>query len=295
MRSSIALAMAATASISVAGMSAAAPADGKELVVLGDSFSANAWMVDDHAVECRHGDTSWPTRLSTLMGVAGTSNYADLSCPGASLDTPPSYTAGTETKQADQAGAFGSRTKLVALQFGLNDRWGANDATMWYSLQHCVLDLVQGCGTEAAAQNRLVDSTQLTGEKYADRLRGVITYIKYYAPNARIMLVGYPEFFPGGRDSVCFNAFGVARFVQPRGQAAIEALDRLDRAQREAAALLGVEFFDSRAATAGHGLCTDEPWLNGFQDPRNPDAIPFHPAARGDEAVATGIRAQIGG
>ncbi|MGW4244904.1 SGNH/GDSL hydrolase family protein [Nocardia sp. NPDC004722] len=261
--------------------------------MLGDSFSANAWMVEDHATECRHGDTSWPTRLSTLMGVAGTPDYADLSCPGASLDTPPSYTATTEAQQADQAGAFGPRTKLVALQFGLNDRWGTDDTTLWYALQHCVLDLIGGCGTEATAQNRLVGPDKLTGAKYAERLRSVITYIKYYAPNARIVLVGYPEFFRPGQDSVSFNAFGVVRFVQPRGQAALDALDRLDRAQREAATLLGVDFFDARAATTGHGLGTDQPWLNNFQDPRDPNAIPFHPTPRGDEAVATAIHDQF--
>ncbi|WP_157392285.1 SGNH/GDSL hydrolase family protein [Nocardia terrae] len=293
MRSWIAVVLAVGVSACAAGMGTAAPADSRELVVLGDSFSANAWAVDSQ--ECRHGDTSWPTQLSKLMGEADASDYLDLSCPGASIDTPPSYTAAWEAKQADQAGAFGPRTKVVALQFGLNDRWGTNDTTLWYALQQCVLDLIRGCGTEAAAANRIVDDSNLTGAKYAERLANVITYVKYYAPNARIVLVGYPEFFRIGQDAVCFNAFGAVRFIQPRGQAAIESLDRLDQAQREAARLLGVEFFDSRAVTAGHGLCTEQPWLNDYQDPRDPTAIPFHPSVRGDEAVAAGIRDQIAG
>lgn len=294
MRSWIAVALAVVASTIGAGPVTAAPADGKALVVLGDSFSANQWVVDSQAVECRHGETSWPTRLSRLMGVADSADYLDMSCPGAALDTPPSHTAAWEAKQADEKGAFGPRTKVVALQFGLNDRWGGNEATLWYALQQCVLDLVRGCGADAAVPSRSMDSSDITPERYAERLRNVITYVKYYAPNARIVLVGYPELFRAGQDAVCFSAFGVLRFVQPRGQAAIDSVNRLDQAQRAAARLLGVEFFDARAATAGHGLCSEQSWINDYQDPRDPGAIPFHPSARSDEVVANGIHAQAG-
>ncbi|WP_245717502.1 SGNH/GDSL hydrolase family protein [Nocardia jejuensis] len=286
-------AVAIAASVSAVGSGSADAPQGKDLVVLGDSFSANAWIVQSQTSECRHGDTSWPTKLSRLMGVAGTDNYLDMSCPGASLDTPPNYTASWETKQADKAGAFGPRTKVVALQFGINDKWGTAEATAWFALQQCVLNLVQGCGTDAAGQGRMPDPRSVTGAAYADRIRSVVEYVKYYAPAARIVLVGYPEVFKGGQNSVCFGAFGVTNFVQPRGQGAMEMVDRLDTAQREAAQLLGIGFFDTRAATAGHGLCSDQPWINSYQDPKQPNAIPFHPAEPGDTALANGLYAQV--
>lgn len=288
-----AAALAVAASVSGSGIGSADPAEGKELVVLGDSFSSNAWILESETVECWHGQTSWPTQLSGLMGVAGTPDYLDMSCPGASLDTPPNYTAVWEAKQADKQGAFGPRTKLVTLQFGLNDRWGTHETTMWFALQQCVLNLIQGCGTDAADQGRIPDYREVTGTAYAARIRNVVEYVKYYAPNARIVMVGYPELFRTGQDTVCFNAFGVVRFVQPRGGAAIEFVDRLDRAQREAAQQLGIDFFDARAATAGHGLCSEQSWINDFQDPRDPDAIPFHPTERGDAVMATGIHDQV--
>ncbi|NNH72431.1 SGNH/GDSL hydrolase family protein [Nocardia uniformis] len=284
-----AAALAVAASMSGSAVSAADTPEGKELVILGDSFSSNAWILESDTLKCWHGETSWPTQLSALMGVAGTSDYLDMSCPGASLDTPPSYTAVWETKQADKEGAFGPRTELVTLQFGLNDRWGAHETTMWFALQQCVLNLIEGCGTEAADQGRIPDFREVTGTAYAARIRSVVEYVKYYAPNARIVMVGYPELFPAGQDTVCFNAFGVVRFVQPRGRAAIEFVDRLDRAQREAARLLDIDFFDARRATAGHGLCTEDSWINDFQDPRDPNAIPFHPSVRGDAEMASGI------
>ncbi|SUD47526.1 Lipase 2 precursor [Nocardia otitidiscaviarum] len=286
--------LALAASGTGAGVGTAAPVEGKTLVVLGDSFSSNAWILESETIDCWHGETSWPTQLSQRMGVAGTSDFLDMSCPGASLDTPPNYTAAWEAKQADKQGAFGPRTELVTLQFGLNDRWGAHETTMWFALQQCVLNLIQGCGPDAAEQGRIPDYREVTGAAYAARIRPVVEYVKYYAPHARILLVGYPELFGSGPESVCFNAFGVARFVQPRGRAAIEFVNRLDTAQREAARLLEIDFYDTRAATAGHGLCSPEPWINDFQDPRDPDAIPFHPSEQGDAVVADGIHAQVG-
>ncbi|MEV6769805.1 SGNH/GDSL hydrolase family protein [Nocardia sp. NPDC051030] len=289
----VAVTLAIAASVSGSGVGAADTAQGKELVVLGDSFSANAWVLQAQTSECRHGDTSWPTQLSRLMGVAGTDDYLDMSCPGASLDTPPNYTASWEAKQAAQVSAFGPRTKVVALQFGINDRWGTQETTAWYALQQCVLNLIQGCGTDATTQGRLPDASTMTGAAYAARIRNVIDYVKYYAPNAHIVLVGYPELFSTGQP-VCFGAFGLTQFVQPRGQAIPDLLDRLDTAQRDAARQLAIDFYDARTATTGHGLCTDQPWINDYQNPQHPTAIPFHPSEQGDAVLANGIYAQAG-
>ncbi|WP_405135635.1 SGNH/GDSL hydrolase family protein [Nocardia sp. NBC_01388] len=280
-----AAALAIAASVSGAGAAGAdAAPGGKAVVVLGDSYSANKWDFFSENAECVHGDTSWPTRLAGLMHG---SDLLDGSCPGASIDTPPGYTLGIETRMADQAGAFGPRTKLVTLQFGLNDHWGSNDVTLWSALQKCVFDLVDGCGPEAVDQDRMPDYHGVSGAIYAQRISNAVTYIKYYAPNARIVLVGYPELFPSGQDALCISVLGVAPYIQPRGRALIEFLDRMDRAQREAAGLLGIDFLDNRTPTAGHGLCSDQPWLNGFGDFRaDPGGLPFHPSAKGDSVVA---------
>ncbi|MCP9625023.1 hypothetical protein NMK54_33295, partial [Nocardia otitidiscaviarum] len=39
-----------------AGVGAAAPAEGKTLVVLGDSFSSNAWILESETIDCWHGE-----------------------------------------------------------------------------------------------------------------------------------------------------------------------------------------------------------------------------------------------
>lgn len=273
----------------------AAPAAGKTLVVLGDSFTANGFRWDADDEECLRGPSSWPTQLSQLMGVAATGDVVDASCSGASLDTGPGYTLVHEALVADELGAFGPRTRVIALQFGLNDEWGATQTTLWTSLLPCVFNLAEGCGPEAAEQGRITDYRGVSGARFAERMSAAVEYLRYYAPNARIVLVGYPELFPSGQDQACVNVLGVGRYVQPRGRAVVEYVDRIDAAQREAAALLGIEFFDSRALTAGHGLCSDQPWLNGILDPRADfTGLPFHPSAHGDAVIARGLFERFG-
>ncbi|MTK43696.1 SGNH/GDSL hydrolase family protein [Nocardia seriolae] len=243
----------------------------------------------------RHGPTAWPVQLSKLMGVHGTDRVSDPSCPGASIDSGPGWTMAQQAQRADREGAFGPNTKLVTLQFGMNDKWGKSDQTLWNSLRPCVFNLALGCDPEAVDEGRIPDFNGVSGALMAKRMSNAVTYIKYYAPNARIVFVGYPELFTPGSSTVCLSVLGVAPFINPRGRAVVEYLDRIDVAQREAAQLLGIDFLDARALTAGHGLCSSQPWLNGIADPRaDLDGLPFHPASQGDAVVANAIYDRYG-
>ncbi|MFD6353703.1 SGNH/GDSL hydrolase family protein [Nocardia tengchongensis] len=272
-----------------------APA-GKELVVLGDSYSANDWNHFEAERNCNHhGPTAWPVQLAKLMGVYGTEDVSDPSCPGASIDSGPGWTMSQQALRADKEGAFGPNTKLVTVQFGMNDKWGKSDRSLWDSLASCVLNVELGCDPEAVDQGRMTDYTGVSGALMAMRMSNTVTYIKYYAPNARIVFVGYPELFTPGTSTVCLSIMGAAPFINPRGRALVEYLDRIDLAQREAAQLLGIDFFDARALTAGHGLCSLQPWLNGILDPRTGiDGLPFHPSTEGDTVLANAIYTRYG-
>ncbi|WP_433725442.1 SGNH/GDSL hydrolase family protein [Nocardia sp. CA-129566] len=287
--------VAAAAWVPAAAQAAPAAAPGSALVALGDSFTANGFRWEVDAKECLRGPASWPTQLSRLMGVAGTSDFVDASCSGAAIQTARGYSLVQEAINADKAGAFGPRTKLIAVQFGLNDTWGTSETTLWTSLIPCVFNLADGCGLEAAEQGRITDYRAVSGSDYAQRIREVVEYLRYYAPQAKIVLVGYPELFPAGQDFACISVLGVGQYVQPRAAALVRYLDRIDAAQRDAAAQLGIEFFDSRAVTAGHGLCSAQPWLNGALDPRaDLVGIPFHPSAHGDSMIAGALYERYG-
>ncbi|MGI5217113.1 SGNH/GDSL hydrolase family protein [Nocardia sp. CA-290969] len=269
--------------------------EGKSVVVLGDSFTANYPKFFSATKECLHAPTSWPTRLSERMGLAGTSDFGDVSCSGSTIATGDGWWLVHEVAAAVEQQAFGPETEVIAIQSGMNDVWSpTGKMTMISSLRRCVFNLVDGCGPEAVDQGRFIDYRNLTGELYADSIRDVVTYMRYYAPNARILLVGYPELFPAGQEHVCVNVLGAGQIVQPRGRAVTEYLDRLDAAQRDAAELLGLEFVGLREATAGHGLCSGDPWLNGVFDPAADIAgIPFHPSAHGDAVAAEVVHERI--
>ncbi|MEC3957035.1 SGNH/GDSL hydrolase family protein [Nocardia sp. CDC153] len=298
----------------VAGVADAESAPtGRSLVVLGDSYTANppcdgllTKCVDTDGTgprACLHGPSSWPAQLSTLMAL-DPEDVENNSCSSATIDTGPvtstgqevpgrgGYTLAQEALAAAKDGAFGPRTRVVAIQLGFNDAW-PRDSTVTADASRvvtCVFDILEGCDENAVAQGRWPDVDAITGSAYAERIRKVVDYVKYYAPNARIELVGYPEVAPEGDSVWCFDLFGLGNWVQPRARAMVEFWDRLQTAEREAAGLLGIDFVDVRPATAGHGLCSNDPWFNGLLDPR-PDhsGLPLHPSAHGDAAVAATV------
>ncbi|MFD7846969.1 SGNH/GDSL hydrolase family protein [Nocardia sp. NPDC059764] len=283
-----------TAPVAGADTDPAASNGGKTLVVMGDSNTANAtWSTmqpQPAGVACPHLPTSWPNQLADRMGLSATQDVADVSCVGAYMwrhGEDHFWTALTEARQAAADGAFGPRTKAVLLQFGLNDAWGA-DHVAQNELVPCLLDVLRGCSTADAATNANPPAL-LTGQDYVDHLRDIVTYIRYYAPNARIVLVGYQELHTPGDQAICMGVLGVPVGL-PRAGAVTDVFDSLRTAPRDGAAALGVEYFDAAAVTAGHGLCSPDPWLNGIFTP-GPDwyGQPGHPTVLGDAAVAQGL------
>ncbi|WP_433565110.1 SGNH/GDSL hydrolase family protein [Nocardia sp. CA-151230] len=310
--------LAAAGSIGTAAADEPAPAEGKTLVVMGDSFAANppcdGVLVkcdgnnDAASHECLHRDTSWPVQLSALMGVAGTADFENATCTNASIDSGPVTSTGQEVPGRDgytlaqlatkaaKNGAFGPRTQVVAIQLGANDEWPRDStATAGAPAQlACAFNIRQGCDTDAVVPGQWPDLDTVTGAAYADRIRKVVDYVKYYAPNAKIELVGYPELAPENSSAWCLDVLGVFHYVQPRGGAINELWNRIDDAERDAAQLLSIDFVDARTPTAGHGLCSTDPWLLGALDPKvNLVGLPFHPSPRGDTAVAAEVYSRI--
>ncbi|MFD3703480.1 SGNH/GDSL hydrolase family protein [Nocardia sp. NPDC058658] len=283
-----------SAVLSVVAPAAADPPGGATAVVLGDSFTATAPVLGHAEDGCTHSVTSWPNQLAREARLAGGSQFVDVSCNGGTLDTGDGWTLVHQARKAFAQGAFGADTRAVLIQVGLNDRWGASTGTAFPSTD-CLLNVVAGCGFEATDQHRLPDYRAVSGAGYADRVRDVVTFVRYHAAGARVALVGYPEVFASDQSSACMDLAGIGRVVQPRAEGYIAYLDKIQQAQREAAALLGIEFLDVRAITAGHGSCTAEPWISGLDGASSLfDGAPIHPNAQGNGAVAAQIRERFG-
>ncbi|MFN3340482.1 MAG: SGNH/GDSL hydrolase family protein [Dietzia sp.] len=258
-----------------------AQAAGVRYVSLGDSYTAGPRY--DPVNPCVSHPAAWPRQVAERWGLGG--DWADGSCSGAVVDGPEDDVAGTHLAELERRGALGPRTELVTFQYGGNERYGGAFRTAAWSIGMCLADLAGGCDT--ARDPGAVRVEAITTDELVRRLtRGgsgdMIGRTRALAPNARIALVGYPTVLP--RDmSVCVPVVGSASIgIQPRAAYAHAVLDRIEEAQRGAAARLGVDFVSLRAATTGHDLCRPpgERWITQVGD-FHEELLPFHPTRTG--------------
>ncbi|WP_185981905.1 SGNH/GDSL hydrolase family protein [Skermania sp. ID1734] len=277
-------------SVGISGPAAADPAPGAAVITLGDSFTATAPLSEPLGGNCMHPPTSWPGQLAADMGIAGTPAFQDFSCNGAAIDTGTGWTL---LQQARAAAPFlGPGTRAVLIQLGFNDAWGSS-ARAFPSFD-CLMDPVRGCDFDAVGQARVPDFRAVTSAGYAERVRTVIDYVRYFAPHARVVFVGYPAIFARPGNTACWDVAVIGHVVQPRAQAYLAFLDALDAAQRDAARILGIDYFNARAVTAGHESCSPEPWIGGLT---SLDSLtvgaPLHPTPFGNGVVAAAMKRQF--
>nr|MDT0665854.1 GDSL-type esterase/lipase family protein [Micromonospora sp. DSM 115978] len=93
------------------------------------------------------------------------------------------------------------------------------------------------------------------------------------APNARVVVLGYPRLFEQTR-SCGWGGLSLAKRELVNDGA--DALTQLISARAAAA---GFEFVDVRPVFAGHGICGTSPWINGSLLTSGAGA--YHPNADG--------------
>jgi lysophospholipase L1-like esterase len=155
-----------------------------------------------------------------------------------------------------QLGALSPATTLVTVTIGGND-----------------VDVVQGIVTcltqgDAACLQALVDAEAKVTTTVRAQLERTYAAIRAKAPNARLVVMGYPDPFeltPSCPQTVTpFTPSGVDLYQ--RGLAN-HAADLLDQVMLDRAAAVGATFVDVRRKFAGHGVCSDDPWIRGIVNP----------------------------
>lgn len=237
-------------------------------VALGDSYTAAPFVPDTQLAEgCFRSDGNYPALLAEELGVE---RLTDVSCSAATTDdlTGPQATAGGRGRVPAQLRVLDRGTDLVTLGIG------ANDEDLFARLISCVTagDEV-GC-TEALASSRAVL------QRTEDRVERALATIEQRAPRARVVLVGYPRLVDPASPCPLLPA--------PEDRLAdLARVERaLDRSLRAAARSAGADYLDLHAASAGHEVCSSDPWVNGPTTDESA-ALAFHPFAAGQEAVAT--------
>lgn len=270
-----------------------APEGGAKVVVFGDSHTSGTnapFRTDERG--CLKGTGSWPARLQANLGMSR-GELIDVSCNGASINSSGLHFS-DQVREAETRGAIGPRTAQIFIQVGKNDQWGLSAVSLRDSVINCLTDLVNGCGDRAIAAGTMQDPAAVTAEYYAQRMEPVIDYLRYYAPNAEITLLGYQQYLPRSGSEVCVRLGGID-LPKSDASALISYMDRLETAIGGAAEILQVHHVDLHAASAGHSSCSADPWANGVLDLRATlIGMPWHPSLRGDSVTAGLLTEQIG-
>ncbi|GAA2145242.1 SGNH/GDSL hydrolase family protein [Kitasatospora kazusensis] len=289
---------AAQASTSATHASAHA-VDAGNYVALGDSYAAGAGVPGQSAGLCLRSDHNYGHLVAAALG---SSSYTDVTCAAAKIKsiTSAQYDAFIRVNDP-QLNAVGPSTTLITLGIGGNDL-GTSDLGIADVIAACVSGaVIDPFGTPCHnyyghkyfnwsdwaweyGDDTLVDRIDAAAPQLADTLQ----QIHAKAPNARVVVVGYPEVLPAdasscaGRQPITVGDVSYLHGI----------LGKVNSMLADTSAANGATFVDTTAATTGHDVCSDDRWIEGAL-PGSP-AVPFHPNATGERAMADAVLAALG-
>ncbi|GAA5153317.1 SGNH/GDSL hydrolase family protein [Amycolatopsis dongchuanensis] len=253
------------------------PVQSGRYVALGDSYTSapGTGKAAGTPPGCQRSDNNYPHLVAAELHPA---QFADVSCGGATtqhLYTPQRTNDGTNPPQLD---AVTPDTTLVTLGIGGNDIG--------------FIGLIQQCGTDdpnaAPCRDRLTaggrDQLAERIDAAAPKIAAALTAIHAKAPNARILLVGYPTVLPDGDGCFPFLPLVPADVAYVR-----EMADRLNAMLEEQAKAHQAGYVDTATPSKGHDLCQKAAtkWVEDLV-PSSPAAA-LHPNANGERAMADAV------
>lgn len=225
-----------------------ASAAGANYVALGDSYSSGvgAGSYISSSGSCDRSTNAY----SALWAAAHSpSSYKSVACSGAK----------TTDVIANQVSALSSSTTLVSITIGGNDVGFSNimvDCNL-YGTTTCVNEIN---AAEADAKANL-----------PGKLANVYSAIRSKAPNARVVVLGYPEFY-----DLTKSCIGLSQTSRTAIDAGINLVDSIIQT---AATKAGFTYGDVRGSFSGHEICDSNRWLHSvnFWDVTES----YHPTADG--------------
>lgn len=245
---SVAAVLTAVAAVSVPTPAGAASGS---YVALGDSYSAGTGTrakVDD----CYRSQYGYPKLVAASQGL--------------SLDYQACSGATTSSLLSNQTSTLGAGTNYVTLTIG------GNDVGFTSILTECAKPgWLSDCAKAVNGGRAILDGV-LPG-----RYDNVFSTIRSKAPNAKVVVSGYPHIF-NGEDC---NAL---TFFSPEEQASLNtATTDLNNLAKSKAASRSFSFVDAVPSFKGHAVCDSPEWLNGLS---NPIEESYHPNRDGNRGYA---------
>ncbi|MFI7502013.1 SGNH/GDSL hydrolase family protein [Streptomyces sp. NPDC049687] len=217
-------------------------------VALGDSYSSGvgAGSYLSSSGNCKRSTKAYPYLWNAAHAPA---SFTFAACSGAR----------TDDVLASQLGGLNSATGLVSISVGGNDAGFADVMTT------CVTSSDSTCVNRINTAKAYVDST-LPG-----KLDTVYSTISSKAPDAKVVVLGYPRFYKLG--TTCLG------LSETKRSAINNAADYLDAAVARRAAAHGFVFGDVRTPFGGHEICSGSSWLHSLNLLNIGES--YHPTASG--------------
>lgn len=240
-------------------------------VSLGDSFTAAPYVpLTEVGDGCLRSIDNYPHLVAGALGIP---ELLDRSCTGAQTqDLAGSQTTLLGRRVPPQLDALDRRTDLVTLGIG------ANDDRLYGRIATRCRRMTGVC--------RLYDERAVIGgiiDRLGPSLVDTLGLIQERAPEARVLLIGYPKLLPQRGDCPRLPR------MRPQDRATFRWANRgLVEQMRGAAEESDVEFVDFYSTSIGHDICSPDPWLQG-RDGNGRLAAGMHPLAVGQLALARQI------
>jgi lysophospholipase L1-like esterase len=237
----------------VAAMPAAEAASAVNYVALGDSYSSGlgAGSYISSSGSCDRSNNAYPEKWAAAHAPA---SFVSVACAGAT----------TSDVNSSQLSALSASTTLVSLTIGGNDAGFSN------TMETCVLHSTSTC-VNAVTQAENIINGSLLGS-----LENTLQLIKAHAPNAKVVLLGYPELYDLSKSSTCIGLSTTDR------TALNGAADQLNTVMGNAARATSVTFASVIGQFAHHEICDGgSSWLNSVNILSISSS--YHPNAAGQE------------
>ncbi|KJE20543.1 lysophospholipase L1-like esterase [Frankia torreyi] len=253
-------------------------------VALGDSYSSgegNPPFDDGTATtkdDCHRSPQAWPR----LLGVDGSGSIAGnghLACSGAEIDDV--------LFRGQHPGGLDSTSQVSRLEKINRDKpvgvvtvtIGGNDLGFSSTLETC---FVWQCVQQPEKEERKIDDVAARVQQE------VIPAIHKAAPQARVVVVGYPRLFP----RLIADTTRCGWLTPTELTHLNQVQDYLDGRLRVAATTGEATYVSVADALNGHELCSRDPWI--YDLGRNGGNLRGHPLADGQRAIAAVVGASAG-
>ncbi|MEU5791225.1 SGNH/GDSL hydrolase family protein [Micromonospora purpureochromogenes] len=215
-------------------------------VALGDSYSSGVGAGPYDLSTCLRSEKSYAPLWAAANAVT---SFRFPACGGA-------VTADVINSQVN---SLSTSTTLVTVTIGGNDAGFA--------------DVITSCrfGSTSTCTNAVNESRSFATSTLPGRLDATYAAIRNRAPNARLVVLGYPRLF---ETTYC----GLLAMSTYKRTILNEAADLLATVIADRARAAGATFADTRPFFAGHGVCAADPWIrdvSGVIEAYHPNAAGY--------------------